>query len=251
MKNKRLDGVHIWKQVEDLLIPRLHLSVYERAAYYHLMRHSRLEGKQQLRFSIRWLARSARLSAWIARRTVRSLVAKGALRLAERSKAGHLVHVRLPEEICSLQACKIATGSAALPRMDNLEVADFLETRALREAIHAREGGRCFYCSRRLSPKTRCLDHVVPLAQMGGNSYRNLVSSCGECNSLKGERKAEDFLRWLYREGRLTSAELSARLRALKELASGKLRPTVGGFDRPRRVTMSEPSFQPGIGLKT
>ena len=226
MKNKKFDGVEVWKQMEDLAVPQLRLSVYERAVYYHLLRHSRLEGKLRLRFSIRWLARSARLSALIARRTVRSLIAKGALRLAERSKAGHLVDVRLPEEICSLQACKSATsGAAPVPGVDNLEDVDFLETRALREAIHGREGGRCFYCSRRLSPKTRCLDHVVPLAQMGGDSYRNLVSSCGECNSLKGERRAEDFARWLYREGRLTSVELSGRLRALKELASGKLRP--------------------------
>jgi hypothetical protein len=45
------------------------------------------------------------------------------------------------------------------------------------------------------------------------------------CNSHKGEQHATDFLRWLYREQRLTAAELSARLRALRALASGKLRP--------------------------
>jgi len=36
-------------------------------------------------------------------------------------------------------------------------------------------------------------------------------------------RPAGDFLRWLYRERRLTDAELDARLRALDALASGKL----------------------------
>jgi hypothetical protein len=45
-----------------------------------------------------------------------------------------------------------------------------------------------------------------------------------ECNALKGERRAEDFVRRLYREGRLTGAELSGRLRALGRLTSGKLR---------------------------
>ena len=64
---------------------------------------------------------------------------------------------------------------------------------------------------------------------MGSNSYRNLVSSCVECNSKKGERRAQDFLRWLYREGRLESSELKDRLRALEKLASGKLRPAVNG----------------------
>ena len=71
----------------------------------------------------------------------------------------------------------------------------------------------------------RCLDHVVPQVRRGGNGYRNLVSSCGECNSQKGERRAEDFLRWLCREGRLSTEELRGRFRALERLVGGKLRP--------------------------
>jgi len=59
--------------------------------------------------------------------------------------------------------------------------------------------------------------------------YRNLVSSCAECNSQKGEQRAEDFLRWLYREGRLESGELKERLRALEKMAAGKMRPVVNG----------------------
>jgi len=46
---------------------------------------------------------------------------------------------------------------------------------------------------------------------------------------IKGGRPAPDFLRTLYRQGRLTPAELDARLRALKDLAAGKLRPM--GFE--------------------
>jgi hypothetical protein len=48
-----------------------------------------------------------------------------------------------------------------------------------------------------------------------------------ECNTRKGDRPAPDFLRTLYRQGRLTPAELDARLRALKDLAAGKLRPSL------------------------
>jgi 5-methylcytosine-specific restriction endonuclease McrA len=70
-------------------------------------------------------------------------------------------------------------------------------------------------------------DHVVPRAQQGCNSYRNLVSSCIECNSQKGEKPAPDFLRWLYREGHLNATELASRLRALDDLATGKLRPSL------------------------
>jgi hypothetical protein len=45
-----------------------------------------------------------------------------------------------------------------------------------------------------------------------------------ECNTQKGKTAAADFLRRLYRERRLTAAELAARLRAL---TSGKLRPSL------------------------
>ncbi len=65
---------------------------------------------------------------------------------------------------------------------------------------------------------------ALPQARSGRNSYRNLVSSCMECNTQKGETAVADFLRRLYRERRLTASELAARLRAL---ASGKLVPSL------------------------
>ena len=74
---------------------------------------------------------------------------------------------------------------------------DFFQTRALRRAIHARDGGRCFYCLRRLIPQRWCLDHVVPQANLGNNSYRNLVSCCLDCNSNKAERSAVEHVRAL------------------------------------------------------
>ncbi len=100
-----------------------------------------------------------------------------------------------------------------------------MRTRELRQAIHAREGGVCFYCLRRTDQEMQCLDHVIPRAQLGPNSYRNLVSCCRECNSRKGERPAADFLRSLYREGRLTGVELIGALQSLNDLAAGNLRP--------------------------
>jgi 5-methylcytosine-specific restriction endonuclease McrA len=53
------------------------------------------------------------------------------------------------------------------------------------------------YCLRRIAGRMQCLDHVLPRARMELNSYRNLVSSCVECNSRKGEKAAKDFLRSL------------------------------------------------------
>ena len=238
MTNEKINEVQVWKQMQDELIPRLRLPVIERAVYAYLLRHSRLEGKRQLCFSIGSLARGACLSTTSVRRAVRCLVTAGVLRLVERSRAGHTVEVRLPEEIraafpgrvWSRSTARSTSRSAARSassgkRVLDLEEADFLQNRSLRQYIHARERGYCFYCLSRLNKRIQCLDHVVPRAQRGRNSYRNLVSACTECNSEKAARPAGNFLRWLYREHRLTAAELTARLRALEALASGKLRP--------------------------
>jgi 5-methylcytosine-specific restriction endonuclease McrA len=229
MKTKKPNAELLWKQLEDQLVPRLRLSVIDRTVYSHLLRHTRLEGRLRLRFSIVWLARNIRLSTGPVREGVRRLVSHGALRLVQRSKAGHVVDVRLPGEIRAMRLNRIERRAAAKELRSraalNIEQADFLHDKTLRKTIHARERGQCFYCLRRTSSTVHCLDHVVPRSQSGPNSYRNLVSSCMECNVAKGEKPADDFLRRLYRERRLTAAELAGRLRALDALASGKLRP--------------------------
>jgi hypothetical protein len=230
MKNKNINAALVWKQMEDLLAPQLNFSLADRVIYSHLFRHSRLEGKPQLQFSISWLARSVGLSMKFTRDTVRRLIARGVLHLVEcNCRSQHVVRLRLPLEVKGICAAKIAAHRPApAPRVViNIEEADFLEKQVLRKAIHEREGGRCFYCSRRITRHRRCLDHVIPQAQLGSNSFRNLVSCCLDCNSNKAERSAVEHVRWLYRDRRLSFDELTGRLRALDDLAAGKLIPPV------------------------
>jgi 5-methylcytosine-specific restriction endonuclease McrA len=229
-KNNKLDAESLWKQVEDVAVPQLRLSVIDHVVYIHLVRHSRLEGKRRLRFSIPWLARNINLSACPTREAVRRLAEQGALRLIERSKAGHVAEVLLPEEIRGVRAHARRTRAREAERRAgaaDIEEVDFLKSLELRRAIHARERGKCFYCLRRIPARLACLDHVVPRAKLRCNSYRNLVSTCMECNSEKGERPAEEFLRWLFREHQLGAADLNDRFQALELLASGKLRPAL------------------------
>jgi len=234
MLNKKLNAKLLWMQFEDVLAPRLGLTVKERAVYSYLLRHSLVVGKLRLQFAVMSLARTLGLSIGPARQAVRRLDELGALRVLERSKTGHLVAMRLPEKIravrmgrngASMTVGVGTTGAAGEPPAATLETTDFLKTWALRKTIHDRERGACFYCLRRTPANVHCLDHVVPRVRFGRNSYRNLVSCCLECNTRKGDRPARDFLRTLYRLGRLTAAELDGRLRALKDLAAGKLRP--------------------------
>src|SRR6266704_2288104 len=211
MLNKKLNAKLLWMQFEDVLAPRLGLTVKERAVYSYLLRHSLVVGKLRLQFAVMSLARTLGLAI-------------GATRQA----------VRLPEKIRALRPGKNgatlatgAVGAAGEPPASTIETTDFLKTWALRKTIHDRERGACFYCLRRTPANVQCLDHVVPRVRFGRNSYRNLVSCCIECNTRKGDRPVPDFLRALYRLGRLTPAELDARLRALKDLAAGKLRPSL------------------------
>src|SRR5262249_45747528 len=139
--------------------------------------------------------------------------------------------VRLPEEIRAVHTAEAAEQSAADAK---LETTDFMKTKELRQAIHAREEGFCFYCLRRVEGEDgKTIDHVVPQADGGGNSYRNLVSSCSDCNCYKARQPAGDYLRRLYREGLLTAAELSDRLQALEALAAGSLRPIMEAPNDP------------------
>lgn len=225
MNNKKCKTARLWKEMEDVVVPALHLSPVDRVVYAHLLRHTVLEGKTRLQFSIAWLARGTNLCGAAVRPAVRRLAMRGALRLVDRSRAGHVVEVRSPKQIRATRVHQIS----AMPRGHAFpaKFADFSRTRKLREAIHCRERGLCFYCLRQVSRLKRCLDHVVPQARGGGNSYRNLVSCCTDCNARKGEMAAKDFLRQLYREQRLSGSEFAGRLRAVDALAADKLRPVL------------------------
>ena len=235
MKTKKPNALQVWKQFEDLLVPRLNLSATDRVVYSHILRHSRLEGHRRLHFSIVWLARGTGICHASVRWSVRRLIAHGVLRLLERSRAGHLIEVRLPKEVRAARPRCVPRRPRSRTRAFDFDDLDFLKSPALRQAIHARERGRCFYCLSRLTSATRCIDHVVPRAELEDNSCRNLVSCCQGCNVRKSDFPAADFLRRLHRERRLTDAELGVRFRTLDALVTGRLRPRLPRkhFTRP------------------
>lgn len=53
-----------------------------------------------------------------------------------------------------------------------------------RQGIFRRDGYRCVYCGKAAST----VDHVVPRSRGGANTWKNLVSSCRDCNHSKGDR---------------------------------------------------------------
>jgi hypothetical protein len=59
MLNKKLNPKLLWMQFEDVLAPRLGLTVKERAVYSYLLRHSLVVGKLRLDFAVLSVARDA------------------------------------------------------------------------------------------------------------------------------------------------------------------------------------------------
>src|SRR5271165_1390486 len=103
MLNKKLNGKLLWIQIEDVLAPRLRLTVTDRAVYYYLLRHTLVVGKPRLQFAIFSLARTLGISAGRTRQSVRRLEELEALRVLERGKTGHLVEMCLPEKIRAIR----------------------------------------------------------------------------------------------------------------------------------------------------
>ena len=60
-----------------------------------------------------------------------------------------------------------------------------------RRNLFARDRNRCQYCGKHFPSSELTLDHVVPRAQGGGDSWQNLVCACVPCNARKGGRTPE------------------------------------------------------------
>ena len=214
-----MDIAKVIKNCEDHLFPSKAFSVQERTLYYHLLRHSRLEGQEQALFSLLPLANALNVSESTVRESIRALHERGCIRIVERSRQGHLIRVSLPEEISGV--IPAATREIEI----KVEELDFYSGRRFITALIAREHAKCFYCLKAVRPETCELDHVQARANGTSNSYRNIVVSCHECNTTKQEAPAQDFVRTLYRKGVLSQAELECRLDALEKLAAGQLQP--------------------------
>ena len=81
--------------------------------------------------------------------------------------------------------------SIAVPRVIRLLGYDRLprvQVRLSRRTIFERDGHQCQYCKRYFRGGDLSLDHVMPRARGGGDSWENLVAACIRCNAAKGDR---------------------------------------------------------------
>ncbi len=224
-----IDAKRAIEEYQDHLAPRL--DVYEQALYLYLLRHSRLVGKPQVTVEVKAVRgaiglgpgpRGGPISEKTALTKLRSLKAKGCLDLLEPRDDGTEVRLLLPSEIPGLMSD--ADRAVAGPAPDELDGQDFVNVPRHRRMILQREGGRCFYCLKKVAESSFVVDQVR--GRLSGDvGWRDVVACCRRCNSRKGDSSGEGLLRVLYREGCIPARELSLRLAALDQLRAGELRP--------------------------
>jgi hypothetical protein len=214
-------------QFQDHLAPRL--DAYEQAIYLYIARHTVIEGRREETIGFKSARRKMAFglgkagtpaSEGIIYNKLRSLEAKGCIKVLSSERSGTRVQIVLPAEIPGL--IQVASAAAPIP----LEEIDFFTVPENRKLILEREGWQCFYCLAKLDENNHVLEHVVSRPE-GDSSYRNVVAACRRCNNRKDSTPAEDFLRSLYREGILSGDDLTARLSQLTRLRDGELRPHV------------------------
>ncbi|WP_019997222.1 HNH endonuclease [Aureimonas ureilytica] len=75
--------------------------------------------------------------------------------------------------------------------------------RLIRQRLHFRQKGRCFYCNRltvlashggAIPPDAATIDHIVPKFCGGTYKASNVVLACRVCNQAKGKLTGEEFL---------------------------------------------------------
>ena len=209
----------IYADVEDVLASQLQLDPWERTIYHHLLRHTRLRGIASAIFAIGPLAKVLPISDFKVREVLRSLHAKGCIRIEDRSRNGHLVSVLLPGEIEGLARPAIASAAIDIASLD------FFSGRQYVLPLLVRENHACFYCLRALTVEACELDHLVPQVEKLDNSYRNVVASCHGCNKAKGSGSAAGLFRSHFRIGLLSEEELQNRLSTLEAVQTGVLAP--------------------------
>jgi len=163
---------------------------------------------------------SSRMSPHACRDSLRSLHKKGLVSIISSDHDGFRIGPLLPSEVPGM----LPSAEMGLC-VDPLAI-DFFELAENRELILQREGHKCFYCLRSLDERSFVIEHIRPREE-AGNSFKNVVAACRDCNNKKGQQAAEDFLRQLYRTGLLTPSELEDRHRLLAEVLAGRLIPDV------------------------
>ena len=108
-------------------------------------------------------------------------------------KAIYLICTDKAESILDYdQIVRSVSHSINLPKVVRLKryVKLKMKNRSLyrKREVFVRDNWTCMYCRKPVSANTATIDHVMPRAQGGKDTYENTVTACSNCNSKKGNQ---------------------------------------------------------------
>ncbi len=110
-------------------------------------------------------------------------------------KAIVLIYLGKAESVVADNRKSLHTVSKTYPWPSIIRISRFVKVPykkvvLTRKNIFRRDGFKCAYCGRSDLPLT--IDHVIPKAKGGDESWENLITACTFCNNKKGDRSPEE-----------------------------------------------------------
>lgn len=93
----------------------------------------------------------------------------------------------------------------------------------------------CYYCGGRLTPSTRTIDHIIPIARGGPNIKDNRCWACSKCNKEKMDMTLEEFIIYKALKSIYPKSELKERAKALGILLDSNERKLRNKIEKERR----------------
>lgn len=126
-----------------------------------------------------------------------------AITICNTKKAVILIYLSKAEVIAKKDGLEIKSPSVRFPFPSIIRLASYVPVKykkviLSRKNILRRDAHKCQYCGRSDLPLT--IDHVIPKAKGGDDSWENLVAACTICNNKKGDRTPEDAKMHLIRK---------------------------------------------------
>ncbi|MCY3572804.1 MAG: HNH endonuclease signature motif containing protein [Chloroflexi bacterium] len=133
-------------------------------------------------------------------------------------------------------------ASALKERAKQAGAAGDVSATMLRDRI-LESGGRCEWCGRNLAGMEFELDHVLSLAQGGGNTPSNLVVACPSCNRRKAAKHPARFAVEIISETGART-ELVERILARYRVEPSQQLPLFAAYSTSGESTQREPAHK-------
>ncbi|HMN47698.1 MAG TPA: HNH endonuclease [Ignavibacteriaceae bacterium] len=110
-------------------------------------------------------------------------------------KAIVLIYLGKAESVINDDRKKLHSVDSTYPWPSIIRISKFIKVPykkvvLTRKNILRRDGYKCAYCGRSDLPLT--VDHVIPKARGGDETWENLITACTVCNNKKGDRTPEE-----------------------------------------------------------